>query len=466
MSELLTAMKSEWMVTATVFVLLVIRLGKGLPNGVLLLVTQFLLLATIVVSVPGNEATSLFGGMFRTGPLIGFQKAVLTTAVYLITLLFPDWFRKTEHLTEFLVLMLCSLLGMFLMLSSGSLLMFYLSLELGTIPVAALANFDLERKRSAEGAMKLILSSAFSSGILLFGISLVYGTTGSIDFVKISQSLDGSPLQTLAFMLLFGAFAFKLSVVPFHLWTADVYEGSPMPVTAYLSVVSKGAIAFVFIGILYRTFGKMQETWYLLLFATSVATLLIGNLFAVRQDNIKRFLAFSSIAQVGFMLVAISGASQSSVGAVTFFVLVYVFSNLAAFGVASVIAEQKGVETIDGYRGLAKREPMPAWVMALALFSLAGVPPVAGFFGKWFLLGAGANSGNHALILFAALNMIVSLFYYLRWVRAMFMDPSPAGAEGGLSIDPPLRFGLMLCAAAIVFLGLFSWIYEYVRQLS
>ena len=465
MNELLTAMKSEWVVTAAVFLLLIIRLGKGLPNVVLLPIAQFLLLATIAVSVLGNETTGLFGGMFRTSPLIGFQKAVLATAVYLVTLLFPDWFRKTEHLTEFLVLMLCSLLGMYLMISSGNLLMFFLSLELGTIPVAALANFDLERKRSAEGAMKLILSSAFSSGILLFGISLVYGTTGSIDFAKVSQAMDGSPLQTTAFILLFGAFAFKLSVVPFHLWTADVYEGSPMPVTAYLSVVSKGAIAFVFIGILYQTFGTMKDTWYLMLFASSVATLLIGNLFAVRQDNIKRFLAFSSIAQVGFMLVAISGASPAGVGAVTFFVLVYVFSNLAAFGVASLVAEQHGVETIDGYRGLAKRAPMAAWVMALALFSLAGVPPVAGFFGKWFLLGAGANSGNHALILFAALNMVVSLFYYLRWVRAMFMDPSPAGSKGALDIEPPLRFGLVLCAAAIVLLGVFSWVYEYVRQL-
>ena len=466
MNELLTAMKSEWVVLAAVFLLLVIRLGRGLPNGVLLPVVQLLLLAGIVTSLLGNTSTSLFGNMFRTTPLIGFQKAVLTTAVYLVTLLFPDWFRKTEHLTEFLVLMLCSLLGMFLMLSSGNLLMFFLSLELGTIPVAALANFDLERKRSAEAAMKLILSSAFSSGILLFGISLVYGTTGSIDFAGLSQAIDGSPLQTLAFVFLFGAFAFKLSVVPFHLWTADVYEGAPMPVTVYLSVVSKGAIAFVFAGILYQTFGKLKDNWYLMLFATSVATLLIGNLFALRQDNIKRFLAFSSIAQVGFMLVALSGHSPSSVAAVTFFVLVYVFSNLAAFGVASIIAEQSGAEDISGYRGLARREPMLAWVMALSLFSLAGVPPVAGFFGKWFLLGAGASSGNHALILFAALNMIVSLFYYLKWVRAMFMEPTDIEARGRLNVDPPLRFGLLLCSAAIVLLGLFSWIYEYVRQLS
>jgi len=456
-------MKSELVITVIIFILLLVKLGSGMKNATLLSLVQALLLLSIPLTLWGNTEGRFFDGMFLSGGMAGLQKAILGTAVYLITLLFSDWLKKTEHLTEFLVLMLSSLLGMFFLISSGNLLMFYLSLELATIPLAAIANFDLEKKRSAEAAMKLVLSSAFSSGILLFGISLVYGATGTIDIATLSQSLDGSSLQLLAFVFLFSAFAFKLSIVPFHLWTADVYEGSPMPVTAYLSVVSKGAIAFVFVNVLHKVFQPMADTWYFLLVVLAIATMLIGNLFALRQDNIRRFLAFSSIAQVGFILVGISGNTPAGMTAVTYFVLVYVFSNLAAFGVAAVLAD-KGFERISDYRGLVKSNPFLAWVMALGLFSLAGIPPAAGFFGKMFLLGAGAVKGAHWFIGFAALNMIISLFYYLKVVRAMFMDKPERPLER-MEVDPAVRFGLIICGLGIVMTGLVSRIYEYVSSL-
>lgn len=463
MEELLISMKSELVVVLIIFILLLIKLGKGMNNGMLLSLVQVLMLVSVAVSIPGNAAGRHFDGMFLSGPSAGFQKGILGLAAYLITLLFSDWLRKTEHLTEFLVLMLSSLLGMFLLISSGNLLMFYLSLELATIPVAAIANFDLEKKRSAEAAMKLILSSAFSSGILLFGISLVYGTTGTIDLARLPQALDGSGLQVLAFVFLFSAFAFKLSIVPFHLWTADVYEGSPMPVTAYLSVVSKGAIAFVFVNVLYTAFQPLADTWQLLVVVLAIATMVVGNLFALRQDNVKRFLAFSSIAQVGFILVGISGNSPAGLSAVTYFVLVYVFSNLAAFGVAAVLAD-RGYERISDYKGLVRTNPFLAWVMALGLFSLAGIPPAAGFFGKMFLLGAGAVKGNYWFITIAALNMIISLYYYLKVVRAMFMD-APERPLDRMSLDPAVRFGLIVCGLGIVLTGLLGRIHEYISAL-
>jgi NADH-quinone oxidoreductase subunit N len=282
------------------------------------------------------------------------------------------------------------LLGMYFMISSGNLLMFYLSLELSTIPVAALANFDLEKRISSEAAMKMILSSAFSSGVLLFGISIMYGATGTINFAELSRHLDNGPLQILAFVFLFTGFAFKLSIVPFHLWTADVYEGGPIAVTSFLSVVSKGSVAFIFTLALYKVFQPLYERWYDMLVILSIATMVIGNLFALRQQNIKRFLAFSSIAQVGFILVGISSNSNTGMAAVVFFVLVYIFSNLAAFGVAAAISSQTGKETINDYKGLIGTNPFLGWILALALFSLAGIPPTAGFFGKLFLLSAGA----------------------------------------------------------------------------
>jgi NADH-quinone oxidoreductase subunit N len=350
MIEFITIMKSELVITVIIFLLLFIKLGKGIKNDTLLIIIQFLLLLNLIGGFFMNDEASLFDDMYQTTPMIAFQKSILSLGVYLISLLFTDWFKKTEHLTEFFILMLSALLGMFLLLSSGNFLMFYLSLELATIPVAALANFDLQKKLSSEAAMKMILSSAFSSGILLFGISIVYGVTGTISFAQLPAFLNGSTIQILALVFLFSAFAFKLSIVPFHLWTADVYEGSPFAVTSFLSVISKGAIAFVFITTLYKVLQPLHEVWYNMVMVLSILTMIIGNLFALRQKNIKRFLAFSSIAQVGFILVGISSnAITSGIPSVVYFILIYTFSNLAAFGVAAIIAAHSGKENIDDY---------------------------------------------------------------------------------------------------------------------
>lgn len=464
MNEFLTLMKSELVVTAIIFLLLFIKIGKGMKNESLLPLIQVLLLVNFIYSFFLNGEGNLFGDMFYTTPLIAFQKSILSLAVYLISLLCADWLKKTEHLPEFFILMLSALLGMFLLLSSNNLLMFYLALELSTIPVAAMANFDLEKKRSSEAAMKMILSSAFSSGILLFGISLLYGATGTISFSELPGLLNGSPLQILAFILIFTAFAFKLSIVPFHLWTADVYEGSPVAVTAFLSVVSKGAITFIFMMTLYRVFQPLLDIWYTLLVILAVATMLIGNLFALRQQNIKRFLAFSSIAQVGFILVGLSSNDYMGVSSVVYFVLIYVFSNLAAFGVVAVIASNAGKENIDDYKGLYKTNPFLSWILALALFSLAGIPPTAGFFGKLFLLTAGGSKAAYWFITVAALNMIISLYYYLRVVRAVFMDKNETPIEK-IKLSGSVKMALIICGAAIVLLGLLSWVFEHIESL-
>jgi NADH-quinone oxidoreductase subunit N len=227
LNDFLILMKPELVLTGIIFLLLFIKIGKGLKNETMLLLIQVLLLLNFIAGFFFNAEGSLFDGIYQTTALMVFQKNILNLGVYLISLLFADWFKKSEHMPEFFMLMLSALLGMFFLISSGNLLMFFLALELSTIPVAAMANFDLDKKRSSEAAMKMILSSAFSSGILLFGISLIYGATGTISFTEIPLHLDGSPLQILALVFLFSAFAFKLSIVPFHLWTADVYEGSP-----------------------------------------------------------------------------------------------------------------------------------------------------------------------------------------------------------------------------------------------
>lgn len=470
LNDFLILMKQELVITVIIFILLFIKVGsKDWKNESLLKLINVLLLLNVVFSFIGNQEGVLFNDMFRTNDLISFEKEILSLGTLIISLSSYSWLQNHKHVAEFYMLLLSTLLGMFLMISSGHLLMFYLGLELSTIPLAAIANFDLDKRKSSEAAFKLIISSAFSSGLLLFGISLVYGTTGTLLFSELAQTLTGTPIQIFAFILLFAGFAFKISVVPFHLWTADVYEGSPVAVTSYLSVISKGAVLFVFVSVLYTAFKPLVTTWYNMLFILSVLTIIVGNLFAIRQNNLKRFLAFSSIAQVGFILIGVSGCSQAGTASVIYFILIYVFSNLAAFAVISFISAVTGKETIDDYKALYKTNPFLSWVITIALFSLAGVPPTAGFFGKYFLLMAGAGiAGSKGLIIWiiiAALNLIVSFYYYLRVVKAIFMDANETPIEK-LSIPFLPKLAMIICVAGIVLTGLFSFIYEYIFSLS
>jgi NADH-quinone oxidoreductase subunit N len=253
--------------------------------------------------------------------------------------------------------------------------------------------------------------------------------------------------------------------VPFHLWTADVYEGSPVAVTAFLSVVSKSAIAFVFIQVLHKVFHNLEATYVLSLAVVSVVTVLIGNLFAMRQENIKRFLAFSSIAQVGYILFALIGSATLSQTAVIYFMLVYLVSNLAAFGVVGVISDYTGKENISDYKGFYQENKFLSWTLAIALFSLAGVPPTAGFFGKFFLLLAAASKGYYLLIAFAALNMVVSFYYYLRVVKNIFMENNETPILA-ISLAPITKIALIICLVGILLIGLYGPIYEYLASFT
>ncbi len=465
MMDALILMKHELLLTVIIFVLLTIKISQDLSNKAIFNIVNILLLINFTAGFFFNREGMLFSNMFQTNELLTLEKNMLNLGILLISLQSQYWLKSHKHVPEFYILLLSTLLGMFFMISAGNILMFYLGLELSTIPLAAAANFDLQKRQSSEAAMKLIISSAFSSALLLFGISLVYGTTGSLDFAGITAKLVGDPLQIFAFVLLLAGFAFKISVVPFHLWTADVYEGAPVAVTSYLSVISKGAVIFVFVSVLYTVFKPLAESWYNMLFILSLLTIIIGNLFAIRQSNIKRFLAFSSIAQVGFILVGITGSSQEGAASVIYFVLIYIFSNLAAFGVVSVVSAMTGKENINDYKGFYSTNPILSWILTIALFSLAGVPPTAGFFGKFFLLMAGAGKGNYVLIAIAALNMIISFYYYLRVVKAIFMDTNEHPIEK-LAIPGFSKLSLYLCVAGILVTGLWSYIYDYIHSLS
>jgi len=244
-----------------------------------------------------------------------------------------------------------------------------------------------------------------------------------------------------------------------------VYKGAHIAFTSYLSVISKGAVLFVFVSVLYTVFKPLAGAWYNMLFLLSLLTIIIGNLFALRENNFKRFLAFSSIAQVGFILIGISGSSELGSTSVIYFVLIYIFSNLAAFGVISLVSAITGKENISDYKGFYKTNPVLAWILTIALFSLAGVPPTAGFFGKFFLLMSGAAKANWMLITIAALNMVISFYYYLRVVKAIFMDPNENPIERVVMPLMP-RLALYVCIIGIISTGLFSYVYDYIYSLS
>jgi NADH-quinone oxidoreductase subunit N len=462
-------MRNELLLTLLLLVVLIAEIAsvnQGRKGVIVLSLTGFILI-TLTGFLPLPEG-SLFGGMFLSNRTTWFMKNVLNLGLLIVFLQSVRWLQKednNEKVSEFIMLVISTLIGMNFMISAGDFLILYIGLELATIPMAALSAFDRFSNKSAEAGIKLILSSALSSGILLFGISMIYGTSGSILFWEVAEKTGINDLQTLGLIFFVAGMGFKISLVPFHLWTADVYEGSPISVTSYLSVVSKGAAVFTLMIVLYKAFESMIDIWEPLLYTLAVSTMTIGNLFALRQNNMKRFLAFSSIAQAGFILLGIMGAGQMGMATVIYFVLIYVFTNLAAFGVVMTISNEFGKENLEDYTGLYRTNPKLSLVLLLSMFSLAGIPPVAGFFGKFFLFTAAGSRGYYILVLIAVLNATISLYYYLRVVKAMFIDKSDTPLPWFKS-DPAMRISLLVCIAGIFFIGFASFIYEFIVSIS
>lgn len=417
----------------------------------------------LVNIVPQKETFELFGGMYQSAPMLSIVKSILAAGTLIVIMQANVWLRREDTRIkqgEFYVLLLCTLLGMNFMVSAGHFLMFFIGLELASIPMACLVAFDKYKHHSAEAGAKYVLSSMFSSGLMLYGISFVYGTAGTLYFADIPAALTGTPLQVMALVFFFSGLSFKISLVPFHLWTADVYEGAPTTVTSYLSVISKGSAVFVLMTILIKVFAPMMEQWQTLLYIIIIATITLANLFAIRQENIKRFLAFSSISQAGYIMLAVISGSALGMTSLVFYVLVYIVANLAAFGVVSIIEQRSHGKTgIEDYNGLYGTNPRLSFLMTLALFSLAGIPPFAGFFSKFFVFMAAFEGGFHLLVFIALVNTVISLFYYLKVVKAMYITPNDTPIAPFRS-DSYTRLSLALCLAGVLLLGIVSAVYE------
>jgi NADH-quinone oxidoreductase subunit N len=462
-------MRHELLLTLAAVAVLIAEVSTSEKNkaGIIPFALGLFALVTVIGFIPGQEG-ALFGGSYQSSQLTMFMKNVLNLAVLIVFLQAEGWLRKPENVdkvSEYFILTISTLIGMNFMISAGDFLIFYIGLETATIPIAGLAAFDKYKSESAEAGIKLILSSALSSGILLFGLSMIYGATGSIYFADIAAKVAPNAMIALGFVFFVSGMGFKISLVPFHFWTADVYEGAPINVTSYLSVVSKGAAAFIFSIVLFTVFRNIVEMWKPMIYTLAVMTMTIGNLFALRQNNIKRFLAFSSIAQAGFILLGILGAGELGMTAIVYFVLVYVFTNLGAFGVVAAVHNASGVETISGYKGLYKTNPKLSLVLTISLFSLAGIPPIAGFFGKFFLFTAAAGSGYFILVLIAVLNATISLYYYLLVIKAMWIEKSEQPVPTFQSSNA-MRIALVACVTGVMIIGFTSGVFEYIRTIS
>lgn len=434
-----------------------------------------LMLAHIFINIWPTEASTAFGGMYMTNGSVGVIKTILAFSVLIVFVQSREWLQREDTSFkegEFYELVLATLLGMNMMVSANHFLLFFLGLEMASVPMACLVAFDKYRHNSAEAGAKFILTATFSSGVMLYGISFLYAATGTLYFDDVMANISATPLCILGMVFFFSGLGFKISLVPFHFWTADTYQGAPTTVTGYLSVTSKGAAAFALCAILMKVFAPIVEYWQIMLMVVIVLSITIGNLFAIHQKDLKRFMAFSSISQAGYIMLAVVGNSAMSVTALSYYVLIYVVANLAVFSIIAAVEENNGgVVNMNAYNGFYKTNPRLAFLLTLALFSLGGIPPFAGMFSKFFVFMAAANGAQvttaigatiYAVVFIALVNTVISLYYYLLIVKAMFIsdneNPLPT-----FKSSCSTKMALAICTLGVVAFGVCSIVYNWIH---
>ncbi len=450
-----------------VFVVDFIEHRSEKKHDVLFAVTAALMIVLPVRIALMSEPTVAFGGLYVASSAVNVMKVILAFGTLIVIIMAQPWIKKSAAKLEgeFYMLIISTLLGMFIMMSSGNFLLFFLGLETASVPLACMVAFDRHRNDSAEGAAKYILVATFSSGVMLFGISFIYAATGTLYFDDVAAKIAASPLTIMGLVFFFSGLGFKISLVPFHFWTADTYQGAPTPVTGYLSVISKGAAAITLCIILMKTFAPMVEYWDYMLYIVIVLSITVANLFAIRQSELKRFMAFSSISQAGYIMLAVVGNSQLGIASLTYYVLVYIVANMAVFTVINVVEQNNGGRTdMAAYNGFYQTNPKLSFLMTLALFSLAGIPPFAGMFSKFFVFMAGVQNGEpmaYFVVFVALVNTVVSLYYYLLIVKCMYITKTDTPLPTFQS-DCYTRTALAICTAGIAFFGVVSCVYEWI----
>jgi NADH-quinone oxidoreductase subunit N len=432
----------------------------GASRQPLLTLTLIGLVGAMIASLSllGRNESAFFDTLIVDNFAIFFNVIFLTAATLVVLASENFTERIGEYTAEFYGLIMFCTAGLMLMASTNELMTIYISLELTSLSLAFLATWAKRELRSSEAGLKFFVLSAVSSSILLFGMALLYGITGSTYLRQIGQVLttDAAPAALLAMSMLVAGFGFKIAAVPFQMWTPDVYEGAPTPITAYLSVASKAAGFAVIMRIFEVALagGGIQAAWVDLFVVLSIQTMTVGNLAALLQRNLKRMLAYSSIAHVGYMLMGLAAASAFGLSSVLFYLLVYAFTNIGAFAVIIVMARYVEGEDLEQYAGLARRAPVLSGILALCLLSLAGLPPLAGFFSKLYLFWAAAERGLYLTVIFGVINSAISLYYYARVIRQMYLVEPASERPVSIGLAPAVSLGA--AALGVLLIGLFS----------
>ncbi len=408
----------------------------------------------LLLASEGTWAGQTFQRMWVADRFGGYFKLLFLLTTGCVVIMVREFHRHLPaHLGAFYMLLFTALLGMLVLSSINDFLLLFIGLELLTFSLYVMAAYVKTDTRSVEAGMKYLIMGSVSSGFLVYGVALLYGFAGSTSFPAVREALLRGPAPASAqagLLLVLAGLGFKVAAVPFHLWVPDVYEGAPTPVVALLSVGSKMAGVVAMMRVLYGVFLPLVGMWGELLAVLSAATILYGNLAAIPQTNIKRLLGYSSIGHAGYLLMGLSTGAVQGLQAVSYYLLAYLFSNLAAFLVVVVAADAIGGDELDRYKGLSKRSPLLAAALFLAFLSLAGVPPLAGFVGKLLVLLATVESGRLWLMILGAVNVVISLYYYLMVVKRMYLDAPASDAPIPVGRIPKLALTILVAGIAVL----------------
>lgn len=408
-----------------------------------------LVLAAIAAFAADPVSQTAFGGVFVSDGVSRFAKVFMFGSTAIVLWLSRDYLLTAKLMQfEYPVLVIFAALGMAMMVSSGDLISLYVGLELQSLALYVLASFRRDSVRSTEAGLKYFVLGALSSGLLLFGASYVYGVAGSTVFADIAVAARGEEANVallIGLALVVAGLAFKISAAPFHMWTPDVYEGAPTPVTAFLATAPKMAAAILFVRVLYDAFGDIPEAWMMTIGFLAAASMLVGGIAAIGQTDIKRLMAYSSIGHMGFALVGLAAGTEEGARSVLVYLAVYLVMNLGVFAyILTMQRDGMAVTRISDLAGLWSRDGFSAFCLSVLMFSLAGIPPLAGFWAKWYVFGAAVEAGLIWLLIIATVATVISCFYYLRLVKIMLFD------EEAAAFDPPANrsFGTVLGLSA------------------
>ena len=438
---------------ALMFLLILGVFKKNSSNLIFnLTILSLIIVAALILNISSEDETSIFNASYKIDNLSSFMK-ILTILSAIFVMLTSSKYLKLLKIfqIEYPILILSSILGMMVMISSNDLIVFYMGLELQSLALYVLASFNRDNLLSSESGVKYFVLSALSSGLLLYGCSLIYGFSGSTNFNEISFNIaDNQYGITFGIVFILVGLAFKISAVPFHMWAPDVYQGSPTTVTLFFAIVPKIAALCVFIRFLYVPFLEIIDQWQMIIIFLSIASMILGAVAAIGQRNIKRLIAYSSISHIGYALAGVSTGTNEGIQSSITYITIYVIMNLAFFSCILMMKKNdKYYETIDDLSGLSKNHPILSLSMLIILFSLAGIPPLAGFFAKFYIFTAVIERSMYFLAIIGLLSTVIAAFYYLRIIKIIYFDPSKEKYDSDHSIG--LKLSLILSTLFILF---------------